>query len=201
MLEMLVSLGVFSVAAVIAIGALVRMTSLNRSAQALQSAMNNVSFALESISREMRVGTNYTCASYTHDVNGYSFTGSNLSTLPIVPCHSATQDGRDQGIFFKSTKTDPANPSCALIYAYWFIRDNNWSFRKSQQTICGSEITSNDAKMFDEVSTVLTDYDLSKTEGVSYPLVSIRLVGYAGVKASERESFDVRTAISQRISN
>ena len=61
LVEMIVSLGIFAVVAVVALGALVRIMTANQKAQTLQSAMTNISFALESMSRELRSGITYHC--------------------------------------------------------------------------------------------------------------------------------------------
>jgi prepilin-type N-terminal cleavage/methylation domain-containing protein len=59
--EMLVAVAIFSIVMLIAVGALLTMIDANRKAQALNSVMNNLNLAIESMSREIRVGTNYNC--------------------------------------------------------------------------------------------------------------------------------------------
>ncbi len=59
LIEMIVSLGVFTVVALVAVGALMKIMDANRKALTLKTAINNLNFALESMSREMRVGTDY----------------------------------------------------------------------------------------------------------------------------------------------
>src|SRR4051812_23311158 len=63
LIEMIVSLAIFTVVAVVAVGSLVRVVALNRQAQTLQSSVNNLSFALDSMSREIRQGSALTCIS------------------------------------------------------------------------------------------------------------------------------------------
>ncbi len=193
MLEMLVSLGIFSIVALVAVGALVRITSLNRQAQSLQTAMNSISFALESMSREMRVGTAYKC------IRSAAFSGSDLS-------HGLCSGGGDnKAVLFKSSEVDPANPNCHLIYAYWFDKTgtNPLSFRKSRQTVCGGQLISNEASpLFDETNVKLTGYELDVIpESKGYYLLKVRIMGYVGKKPSEQSTFDIRTAISERISS
>ncbi len=75
LLEMLVSLGIFTVVAVFAIGSLVRITALNRQAQTLQKTITNVSSALEMMSREMRMGSKFVGGS-----NSVSFLSPNVDS-------------------------------------------------------------------------------------------------------------------------
>lgn len=63
LIEMIVSLGVFSIVATIAVGALLVLIGTNRQLQGEQSIMTNLSFALDSMTREIRTGTHYYCDS------------------------------------------------------------------------------------------------------------------------------------------
>lgn len=61
---MIVSLGLFSVVVTIAVGALLILIASNRQLQQEQSVLSNVSFALDSMTREIRTGTQYYCESH-----------------------------------------------------------------------------------------------------------------------------------------
>ncbi len=61
LIELIVSVGIFSIVATFAIGTLLTLTNAQRKAAALQSAFDNVRFAIESMSKDMRTGTNYAC--------------------------------------------------------------------------------------------------------------------------------------------
>jgi len=63
LIEMLVSIALFSVVMVVALGALLSMSVSVRTATATNSAINNLSSAMDSISRLVRTGTNYHCGS------------------------------------------------------------------------------------------------------------------------------------------
>lgn len=58
---MIVAIFVFSVVMVIATGALVSIVAANRKAQSVKSVMNNVAFSVDSMTRALRVGTDYDC--------------------------------------------------------------------------------------------------------------------------------------------
>lgn len=197
LLEMIVSLGIFSVVAIIAVGSLVRITSLNRQAQTMQAAMNNINYILESMSREMRFGLNYNCTTGT-TVNPGNGNGS-FSSSDCVLGNSGTK-----GILFSSAKVDPNDPNCNLIYAYWFDRpsgSNSWNILKSKQSRCGDTLSKNNASsLIDQKNVFISDIKFSVTEGAEgYSWATIRVTGYAGTKEREKNYFDIRTGISQRI--
>jgi prepilin-type N-terminal cleavage/methylation domain-containing protein len=61
LVEMMVSLAIFAIVIVISVGSLLVMIDLNAKAQALYSATTNLSFALDSMTRELRTGYHYFC--------------------------------------------------------------------------------------------------------------------------------------------
>lgn len=199
LLEMIVSLGIFSLVAVIAVGSLVRITGLNRRAQSLQSAMDNVSFALESMTRDMRYGSSYNC------INGNNWSGE---STPADLCTNGSK-----GVIFASAKTKartlPAQGSCSLLHAYWFdeYAQNKWGIKKSEQATCGGNISLATAiSIMDEKNITITgiDFDVLKPGGSNpdkYSLATFTIEGYAGVKNKEDTKFTIKTAVSQRIAD
>ncbi|USN87558.1 MAG: type II secretion system protein [Candidatus Nomurabacteria bacterium] len=73
LIEMIVSLGVFAVVVTTAVGALLAIISANKQLQAEQSIMTNLSFAMDTMTREIRTGYNYYCNAYEN----YSAGGPN----------------------------------------------------------------------------------------------------------------------------
>lgn len=61
LIELMVSLSVFAIVMVVSTGTLITLIDANAKAQALNSAMTNLSFALDSITREIRMGYHYSC--------------------------------------------------------------------------------------------------------------------------------------------
>jgi prepilin-type N-terminal cleavage/methylation domain-containing protein len=61
LIEMIVSLGVFSVVVTTTVGAILVLVNTNLQLQAEQSVMTNLSFALDAMTREMRTGYKYYC--------------------------------------------------------------------------------------------------------------------------------------------
>jgi prepilin-type N-terminal cleavage/methylation domain-containing protein len=61
LIEVMVSVTIFSIVMVIALGSLLAISSSDRKAETLKTVMNNLSFALDSMSRSIRTGVNYDC--------------------------------------------------------------------------------------------------------------------------------------------
>lgn len=223
LLEMIVSLALFAVVAIVAVGALVRIVGLNRQAQSLQSSMNNVGFALESMSRELRTGSNWNCqdVNYTYSNNvgtwnmppGFSFIGMTARACPTDP---ATPNTVVRIISFYSSKACPTDPTKPLVYSYAFVPNLSvsgspkYSLEKAIQTACGfSDPTSFSQSDFsgilDETNINLTSYELrtyaadDTANPIQYSLAFMRLTGSSGVKVKDQNLFDVQTSVSQRI--
>ncbi len=206
LIEMIVALAIFSVVAVVALGALMKIISANKKAQSLMSAMTNINFALESMSREMRVGSNFYCVGGETTV-GSTFTSTGCPT-GLRPSTSGGTDG--PMIAFRSSKVDSSQTTpCNLIYAYHFVYDGSrWDILKASQAGgngCTDTLTYNtgspgSAGNFSSIidkNVIITDYFI-KVTSASFPLATIRISGYVGARETERTYFDVQTAISAR---
>ncbi len=71
LVEMLVSIAVFMSVMVVAAGSLVSIINENDKAQNIKSVVDNVTFAIDSISRNLRSGSDFSCI----PTNGSSFSG------------------------------------------------------------------------------------------------------------------------------
>lgn len=61
LIEVMVSVSIFTVVMVVALGAILAIVSANRKAQALHTVINNVNLAVETMTRDLRTGYNYKC--------------------------------------------------------------------------------------------------------------------------------------------
>ena len=64
LVELMVATSIFVVIMLASMGSLFTLLNASKSARALRFAMDNVNFAMESMSRSIRMGTNYYCGSY-----------------------------------------------------------------------------------------------------------------------------------------
>lgn len=62
LIEMLVSLALFTIVITIALGSLLSLISISRHVQGSQNVMTTLTFAMDSMSREIRTGKQYLCA-------------------------------------------------------------------------------------------------------------------------------------------
>lgn len=83
LIELIVSVGLFAVVTTLSTGAYLMMISANQQAQSITTGINNLSFALETMTRTIRTGTNYNkgvdclgdCQSFTVvNTNGVTMT-------------------------------------------------------------------------------------------------------------------------------
>jgi len=211
--EMMVSMAIFAVVAMVASGALIRIISANKKAQSIQTAMTNLNFALESLSREMRAGTEYQCGSGAVSADGL--------TLSSSPCFEGNNSQNGSYIAFLSS--EPAlDSSCSsqynLAYEYIFKPLNTspvqtYSLEKAKQPkstagLCAhpsaisTPVLSDDgdfSPIISPTNVTITGYNI-KVSGRQYPLASIRISGYTGVLEKDRTYFTVQTAASTRTS-
>lgn len=61
LIEVLVSVSIFAIVMFVATGAVFSIVEANKKTHSLKSVMTNLNFALESMARDMRVGTRYSC--------------------------------------------------------------------------------------------------------------------------------------------
>ncbi|KKW10788.1 MAG: hypothetical protein UY50_C0026G0015 [Parcubacteria group bacterium GW2011_GWA2_49_9] len=62
LIEMMIAFAIFAIIMVIAVGSLLSLIGANYKAQALKTVVNNLHFALENMSRNIRTGTQYHCS-------------------------------------------------------------------------------------------------------------------------------------------
>lgn len=218
LVEIIVSIAIFIVVAVVALGALLKIIDANKKSESIKSVVTNLNFALDSMARDIRVGSHYICADPESSlgdlgVTDQPFVHAALSNDPLSPYYYPPQscDPPKLGAWvfaFNSSVVDPANPNCHLIHAYYF---NGFSLYKAEQTACYGAYSfypivygvqsSNDANT-DEAQ---VNFDTSPirvvTGGTSQPYVQIRLTGTSNTRKKLTSSFDIQTTISQRIND
>ena len=79
LIEVMVSVMIFSVVMTVALGALLAMSESDRRAEALKSVINNLDFAMDALTRTVRTGYNYHCG----------VSGSDLTTPAPQNCSGA----------------------------------------------------------------------------------------------------------------
>ncbi|MCX6718852.1 MAG: prepilin-type N-terminal cleavage/methylation domain-containing protein, partial [Candidatus Taylorbacteria bacterium] len=196
--EMMVSLAIFSMVAVVALGAFAKIISANHKTQSLQSGLNNLNFALEGMSRELRAGKEYFC-----DTDTNSYDGSILTANGCSIAHVSNQALGVAVLAFRSSRLDTDHGGCNLANVYRFISKAGSSgnvihIEKAEQTTCGSGVGEIDLSGNDIIAPDITitdawigvgSYDpttFNISSNTKYPQTFIRLAGYVGNKEKER---------------
>lgn len=68
LIELMIATVIFMMIMITAIGALVSTSNASKKSKALRSAMDNVNYAMDSMSRNLRLGSNYYCGSVSFPV-------------------------------------------------------------------------------------------------------------------------------------
>jgi prepilin-type N-terminal cleavage/methylation domain-containing protein len=130
LIEMIVSLGVFSIVVMIAVGALLMLVATNEQLQGEQSVMTNLSFALDSMTREIRTGTHYYCTA-SGSQNGIFGVTADIDALigdSYNDCANGAGGQRFQGVSFKESGNSITGSDDRILY--FFDRTNQKIYRK-----------------------------------------------------------------------
>jgi prepilin-type N-terminal cleavage/methylation domain-containing protein len=217
LVEMIVSMAIFSIVAVIALGALTKIIASNRKAQSLQSSITNLNFMLDSMSRELRVGAYYQCDTISptnSDYKGEDFLITTPCSDPSFDISSA--DNQSVALAFKTAREaqiSGGTGTCSLANAYRFRKDsdNVWHLEKAIQKSCEYGIASGDFMDVVDPNVTITDWylkvatkydnDSSIEHDSTFPLVTISISGYSGIRERDKTYFSVQTAVSPRVNN
>lgn len=179
LIEMLVAVALFTSVMLIGVSALLSLMDANKKAQSLNSVMNNLNFALESMSRNMRVGTTYHCE-----------TGN---TVPpdIDQVKDCASGGKLVG--FEASGGDSGDPNDQFVY-----RVNGTQLEMSKSS--GSPGT------FIAITApeVIIDSFFFYVDGTSpsdnfQPRIVMTIQGSAGVGDKVKTKFNLQTMVSQRV--
>lgn len=175
LIEMLVSVALFTVVMTASIGTLLALIDANQKAQGLKSVINNLNFGLDSMARTIRTGKVYNC------MNGASIP----STLPLT---TADCPGGATGLVL----TDDHNNRLAYYYdgatKQVYRRDINSGSTWIALTAPEVEI---EDMLFYTTGTTLGD--------TAQPTVTISIRGHAGAKVSTASLFNIQTTVTQRV--
>ena len=100
LIEMIVSLAIFTTVLTVSVGALLVLVGTNQQLQNEQGVMTNLSFALDSMAREIRTGTRYFCDSRDNLNDGAGGEkifqdGGDLDADPVQDCPDGNNTDRN----------------------------------------------------------------------------------------------------------
>jgi prepilin-type N-terminal cleavage/methylation domain-containing protein len=195
LVELMVAVAVFSIVMVTAASALLNVIEANRKAQAIKTAINNINFALEAISKDMRVGTEYECLD--EDFNKINPDGNCGVSGGVAIRYRSVQAGDDTGN--------------KKLYAYYYF-DNKTTGPNSRSIMGCVEDNANDCSNYDANYSRLTSEEIAITSARFYvvgntapgvspklqPRMVMTLTGKVNEGKKTETEFNLQTSVSQR---
>ncbi len=118
LIELMVAIGLFAFVMTLSSGAYLVMIGLNRQAQSIATGIDNLSFALESMTRDIRTGSAYNCGGPSSGdcpggANSFYFIDKNGLPVSYTLAGSSLQRTRNS---VQSALTDPSVTVTALTF-------------------------------------------------------------------------------------
>ncbi len=184
LIEVLVSVAIFAIVMVVALGALLTLAEAARKAQALSVAVNNLSAALDSMSRNIRTGGTYHCGT----------TGASAASLAPADCTVTPSN------YIAFVDADKRNVAYCLDGTT--IKRHVAGVGGSLSTDCASSnfipLTTPDVNI-----TGLSFYVTGSARGAAdlqQPKVTILLAGTSVIQVDGKiATFNIQTSVTQRI--
>ena len=181
LIEMIVSTSLFITAMLLIVGAMVSLENASRKARTARIATDNVTAALDSMSRNIRMGTNFHCGC-----------GGVLTTPLNCPMTDTLGGGGDVCLAFESQTGDVLNGADQYVYR---ISGN----RIQRSTDSGTSYLDLTAP---EINMSLLRFYVTGTEvNLRQPYVTMVMRGVASSSNKTTTTFDVQTTIGVRTPN
>ncbi|OHA18055.1 MAG: hypothetical protein A2836_03645 [Candidatus Taylorbacteria bacterium RIFCSPHIGHO2_01_FULL_45_63] len=168
LLEMIVSVGIFSMVLVVVSGAIFSIVHANEKIRTAKLVMENLNFAVESMARNIRFGSAYHCGS--------------LGTL-TAPQNCAYPNGSSFIAFKEYTGSN------TVMYRF-----NNGAIERQVGSGGYVSITAPEVVM----TAVWFYVEGAESSSTVEPRVKISIQGYAGARPDTKSSFLIQTLVSQR---
>lgn len=175
LVEMMVSVAIFTVVMTISLGSLLAMSESDRKVQTLKSVVNNLNFALDAMSRSVRTGTAYHCDL----LQGTIATPRDCTSTPASSFAFRNAEGETvgycllNGVLRRAATTGLLSSSCA-----------NSDY---------APVTSN------EVQIQTLSFFVTGAEAVGVqPKVTMLISGTVRVSEGEASTFNLQTSVTQR---
>jgi prepilin-type N-terminal cleavage/methylation domain-containing protein len=202
LVEMIVSLAIFAIVVTVSVGALLVLVGTNQRLQGEQSVMTNLSFALDSMTREIRTGSSYYCVSEASagSLSSPFNPASNLDTVfgqSVLDCASGNNgNARYHGMAFVEGGDSISGTSNRILYFYDEQEKNLYRRVGSgpAQSIVSPEVHLIDFEFF------VTGSENLQTSGAAatrQPTVTIYIRASENADGSGKQ-FDVQTTVTQR---
>jgi prepilin-type N-terminal cleavage/methylation domain-containing protein len=190
LIEVMVSVMIFSVVMTVALGALLAMSQSDQRAEALKTVVNNLNFALDSMTRTIRTGYDYHCGN-----------SGDLSTPGPQDCagagnaqnYLALRDAKGQLVAYclygnalvrEQPQSGPLSASCAAADFYPLTSsEKEITITNMQFIVTGSCPLSGGGCVADSIQ----------------PKVTILMSGTFSISPTQVSQFNLETSVTQRV--
>jgi type II secretory pathway pseudopilin PulG len=185
LIEIMVATSIFMIIMLVSLSALVISSNVAKQSKALRTSMDNVSFAMESMTRSLRMGTNYYCdntvtinTSTTKSTPTMQDCNNGASAVLFIPASHINQDtaylwvARSDGTH--TLERAQYNPNTGVI-DYLDMMSSNIDIAKLTFIVKGSSLTDN-----------------------IQPSIYILIKGTVKTSNGQLETFAIQTEVSQR---
>lgn len=185
LVEVLVSLSIFTIVVVISVSTLLVLIDANAKSQSMQVVMSNLAFALDSMTREIRTGDSYFCILSSQDFIT-TLDGSAQQDCPNGSPAFAFNEGGES-----ITGQICSGPGCSKRITY---RLNNAAIeRRIGDDTDWVPVTSPDVSI-EELEFVVTGSE--RGDDIT-PSVTIYLSGWVDAGATTGSEFEIQTTVTQ----
>lgn len=188
LVEVLVSMSLFTVVVTMSMGTLLVLIDANAKQQNIQTAMTNLSFALDSMTREIRTGYFYECR-------------ANVSALTSSdgPVNNDCSSGASNFAFTETGGSLTDGKGSARI-AYSFNSTDNSIERRLGTTGVWQRLTAPEV-VVQSFGFIVTDTDSqsASSPNLKSPTVTIFVSGTAGTTDGLDDTFDIQTTVTQQL--
>lgn len=200
LIEIMVSVTVFMVVMTASLGALLAVSDANKKAAAMRSAMDNLSFALDSMTRRIRTGAEYMCIENPNSSRVDVVSGGSHTLAP----NSCPSPSQDTALAFKPADNIKASVSgssgsggAIQPVVYWLNAAGAITASEDGGLIF-TELTSSDL----EITSLRFIVVNAEGTGDEQPYVLLNIRGMVPTSVAGTEvPFDLQTTVTQRVRN
>lgn len=192
LIEMIVASTIFTIVMLIIVGGLISLNNESRKSRSIRLVTDNLSAAIDSMSRNMRMGAYYHCGCGTAGVPATAGDINYPDGARDCPLTDSLGNGGDQCFAFESQFGNPNLAIDQFVY-----RLSNHRIQRSKDggatfvDLTAKEINIDDMRFF----------VLGSTPDTNQPVVTVVIRGTASVTPAVSTSFNIQTTLGSRTPN